>query len=121
MSNVKTEQIEGVLIVRINEPVLIDPLDVMQLRDALWAILAESDQPTVIDFSRVERMSSEVLGVLVVLWREFFSQGRAARVSGFRPDLAEALRVTHINRFVTESADLHSAIDDLSPLGILPS
>jgi anti-anti-sigma factor len=64
----------------------------------------------VIDFSQVRFFSSQVLGLLVDIWRRVKEFGGCLTISGIDPQLTRVFRITHLDKLFTFYENTDSAI-----------
>lgn len=62
--------------------------------------IVQEEQPRnlVIDFSAVCFFSSQMLGLLVDLWRRMKDAGGTVLISGINPQLTRVFRITHLDK-----------------------
>ena len=74
--------------------------------------LVEDGQPhkMVIDFSAVCFFSSQMLGLLVDLWRRMKDAGGAVLISGINPQLTRVFRITHLDKIFEFYEDTDTAV-----------
>lgn len=90
---------EGVYVVSFNQPSICGVAQVETIADTLRSLIRDS-QPAnlVIDFSDVVFFSSQMLGLLVDLWRRMKDAGGKLFVSGINPQLNRVFRITHLDK-----------------------
>lgn len=107
---------DGVRVVTVLRPRLLDPETVEAFDAQLRAIRAESPRaPLVIDLGQVRFVSSSLLGQLVMLWREAQSEGAVVALAGVSHGLQQLLRITDIDRIITVFPDAAAAVSALRP------
>jgi anti-sigma B factor antagonist len=77
--------------------------------DILRSMIREQKpRKMVIDFSQVRFFSSQMLGLLVDLWRRMKEIGGALTISGINPQLTRVFRITHLDKLFEfyENTDL---------------
>lgn len=67
----------------------------------------------VIDFSNVVFFSSQMLGLLVDLWRCMKDAGGKLIISGINPQLTRVFRITHLDRIFEFYEDAQAAVSAL--------
>lgn len=70
----------------------------------------------VIDFSQVRFFSSQMLGLLVDIWRRMKEIGGALTISGIDPRLTRVFRITHLDKLFTFYEDTAAAVASLQTL-----
>lgn len=82
-----------------------------RIRETLRSIV-QDEQPhkLVIDFSAVCFFSSQMLGLLVDLWRRMKNVGGAVLISGINPQLTRVFRITHLDKIFEFYEDTQAAV-----------
>ena len=70
-------------------------------------------QKLVIDFSNVCFFSSQMLGMLVNIWRRMKDVEGTLLISGINPQLTPVFRIPHLDKFFSFYDDLESAVASL--------
>lgn len=63
-----------------------------------------------IDFSNVSFFSSQMLGLLVDLWRRLKETGGQLAICGINPQLTRVFRITHLDKLFTFYPDRRTAL-----------
>ena len=64
----------------------------------------------VVDFSGVKFFSSQMLGLLVDVWRRLKEYGGVVRISGINPELGRVFKITNLDRIFQFHPDKESAV-----------
>lgn len=67
----------------------------------------------VVDFSNVCFFSSQVLGLLVDLWRQMKDKGGTLLISGINPQLTRVFRITHLDKLFDFYDNTEAAVSSL--------
>ena len=67
----------------------------------------------VVDFSAVSFFSSQMLGLLVDIWRRIKDQGGRLLISGINPQLMRVFRITHLDKLFDFYENTEAAISVL--------
>jgi anti-sigma B factor antagonist len=67
----------------------------------------------VVDFSTVSFFSSQMLGLLVDIWRRIKDKGGALLISGINPQLTRVFRITHLDKLFDFHENTEAAISAL--------
>jgi len=88
-----------VLVVRFDAPAIGAAANLEQLGHELRDIILQK-QPSqmVIDFTRVSFFSSQMLGLLVDVWRRLKDCGGTVVISGINPNLTRVFRITSLDK-----------------------
>lgn len=107
---------DEVRVLTVLRPRLLDPETVDAFDVEVRGARAESPRaPLVIDLGQVRFVSSSLLGVLVMLWREAQIDGVTVALSGVSHGLQQLLRITDIDRIIKTFPDAAQAIAALRP------
>ncbi len=90
------EDSSGVIIASFQVNRVVDEEIVRKLSDELAAI-AQTGRKVVLNFSRVEYLSSSVLGKLITFQKRLRSNGGELRLCGIRPQIYEIFEITRLN------------------------
>lgn len=90
----------------------VDVLEVIarQLREM---VNSAATTKLVIDFSNVSFFSSQMLGLLVDLWRRLKETGGKLVICGINPQLTRVFRITHLDKLFTFYPDKQTAISGI--------
>ena len=69
----------------------------------------------VVDFSNVCFFSSQMLGLLVDLWRRMKDRGGTLLISGINPQMTRVFRITHLDKLFQFYEDTDAALASLGP------
>lgn len=78
-------------------------------------IQEQSVHRMVVDFSNVSFFSSQMLGLLVDLWRRIKEHGGTLLISGINPQLTRVFRITHLDKLFEFHETAEAAIAALRP------
>ena len=106
MLDCRTE--DGVFIVSFKQPSIGSIGEVEKISEALRGLIQDQDVCNmVIDFSNVSFFSSQMLGLLVDIWRRTKDRGGRLLISGINPQLTRVFRITHLDKLF----DFHETIE----------
>jgi anti-anti-sigma factor len=95
---------------------LMNPADVERLRGDLIRLVDEEKRThLVLDFTRVQFLSSQVIGILLTLNKKLtgaFAGGAQFVLCGVGPQLLELLKISRLDRILTIKATRREAIKD---------
>lgn len=94
------QPIGPVMIVEFKQPSLMDPLVLENTARKLYALVDEEDHRKVImDFEKVQYLSSQAIGILLSMKRKIDALGNGKLVlCGVGPQLAELLKMTRLDK-----------------------
>lgn len=103
---------DGVVFVEFLVPSISAALDIEALAAELSGYI-EDNKPNdvIVDFNGVKFFSSQVLGLLVCIWRKLKEYGGSVLISGINPDLNRVFRITNLDRLFEFYPDRQSAIN----------
>lgn len=104
-----------VLVVRFDAPAIGAAANLEQLGHELREIILQK-QPSqmVIDFTRVSFFSSQMLGLLVDVWRRLKDCGGTVVISGINPNLTRVFRITSLDKVFDFYPDTETALKALA-------
>ena len=100
-----------VTVVSFNEASIYDVSDVDQVNEELRRFVTrDKPQKMIVDFSGVKFISSQMLGLLVDLWRKMKEYGGIVLISGIVPQLNRVFRITNLDKIFDFYPDAESAL-----------
>jgi anti-anti-sigma factor len=111
-SKLQIEVIDGVTVVLINEPVIVDDATLNAVRDELYKMV-ETTKPKqlVLNLSKVRKFSTEFLSNLVGLNSRVKKVGGELKISNMAPDLLVAVEIIRLPRIIDFFDEEQEAID----------
>ncbi len=86
--------------------------DVDEISQTLRTYLSHNPPPKiVVDFTNVRFFSSQMLGLLVDLWKKLKTVGGLLIISGIDPQLYRVFRITNLDKIFSFAPDSQSALD----------
>jgi len=111
--NVSSEA--DVTMVELTDRKILDEMDIMQLGEQLFQIVAEAELPKVVlDFTNVAHMSSSALGVLITLHKRIRERSGKLALCCIQPAIKEIFEITRLNEIFTICSARAEAIATLS-------
>jgi len=77
-------------------------------------IAANQPKKMVVDFCGVKFFSSQMLGLLVDVWRKLSDYGGVVLISGINPQLSRVFKITNLDRIFKFYPDRASALEAIS-------
>ncbi len=116
-TQVDVSTINDILVVSLHQASIGGIANVEEIGKALRGLLTTSQpQKMVIDFSQVCFFSSQMLGLLVDLWRRLKAAGGTLLISGINPQLTRVFRITHLDRIFDFYENTEAAVSALHAL-----
>jgi anti-sigma B factor antagonist len=98
-----TQNVEKFTVVEFRLPSLMDPIQLEQMGQKLYRLVEEEDKRRIVlDFSRVQYLSSQAIGILLTLKKKLDLLPKSKLVlCGVGDRLAELLKITRLDRVLT--------------------
>jgi len=114
-------RIEKATIVEFQTPSLMDPIVLDSISTDLICLVDEMDRRILIlDFSKVEYLSSQAIGIVITLHRKLTSLAHSKLLlCGVKGKLVELLRITRLDRVLTVKPTQKEAVN-AAVLGYTP-
>lgn len=101
---------DGILFIQLDDPRLLDEGRIQQVERELGeAIDASEETRVVLDFSKVQFMSSSMLGKLVAFSKKIKSYKAKLKFACVSPDILEVFKITRLNKVFDIEKDAESA------------
>ena len=105
---------DGVTVVSLKQSSIGSIGEVEKIAEALRGLIQDQDVCNmVVDFSKVSFFSSQMLGLLVDIWRRTKDRGGALLISGINPQLTRVFRITHLDKLFDFHETIEAAISSL--------
>lgn len=116
MSQFNVQKIGETTVVEFTSASLMDPMELEQIAQQLYRLVEEEDRRRIVlDFERVQYLSSQAIGVLLALQRKLSALGKSSLVlCGVGARLMELLRITRLDRVLTVKPSQKEALRSLS-------
>lgn len=107
------QPIKKFTVVEFRTPSLMDPLELQAIGDALYHLIDAQDKRLIIlDFSKVEFLSSQAIGILLTMNKKLSALPNSKLIlCGVGPRLAELLRITRLDKLLTIKPSQKEAIE----------
>lgn len=112
MLDIRTE--EGAVVVSFKQASIGSIGEVEKIAEALHGLIQDQDvRNIVVDFCDVSFFSSQMLGLLVDVWRRTKDRGGTLLISGINPQLTRVFRITHLDKLFDFHETTEAAISAL--------
>jgi len=112
MLDIRTEN--GVFIVSFKQASIGGIGEVEKIAETLRELIKDQDICNmVVDFSKVSFFSSQMLGLLVDIWRRIKDKGGTLLISGINPQLTRVFRITHLDKLFDFHETMEAAVSSL--------
>jgi anti-sigma B factor antagonist len=100
-------------VVEFRTPSLMDPLELQAIGDALYHMIdAQDKRHIILDFSQVEFLSSQAIGILLTMNKKLGAlKGSKLILCGVGARLTELLRITRLDKLLTIKKSQKEAVD----------
>lgn len=104
--------IEKWTVIEFTTPSLMDPIILEHTAQALYRLIDVEDRRTIIlDFSRVQYISSQAIGIVLTMNKKLGSLNRSKFVlCGVGEKLMQLIKITRLDRLLTIKSTQHEAI-----------
>ncbi len=108
---IDVSSVGDVYVVSLNQASIGGVEGIEQIRSTLHELVRlQQPRKLVIDFSAVCFFSSQMLGLLVDLWRRMKNAGGSLLISGINPQLTRVFRITHLDKIFDFYEDTDAAV-----------
>lgn len=105
---------DDILVVSFKQPSIGGIGQVEKIAEPLRDLVQQNQScKMILDFSDVQFFSSQMLGLLVDLWRRLKDSGGALLISGINPQLTRVFRITHLDKLFDFYDDTDAAVSAL--------
>lgn len=110
------QPIGKVMVVEFRNPSLMDPVVLENTARRLYSLIDEEDQRKVIlDFEKVQYLSSQAIGILLSMKKKIDALGNGKLVlCGIGPKLAELLKITRLDKIMVIKVSQKEALASFS-------
>jgi anti-sigma B factor antagonist len=115
MSHFNVQQIASNTVIEFTTPALMDPAELDQIAQQLYRLVDEEDRRSIVlDFEKVQYLSSQAIGILLALQRKLSALKSSRLVlCGVGARLMELLRITRLDRILTIHGSQQEAMRSL--------
>lgn len=107
---IRSESKEGILVIEIGDPRLVEDTVLEKLESDVLSLIDKSDEERVIlDFARVEFMSSSALGKLVKINKKCKEYKAKLKISGMSKEIREVFKITRLDKLFSFENDITAA------------
>ncbi|RKY09428.1 MAG: hypothetical protein DRP56_02635 [Planctomycetota bacterium] len=105
---------DGVFVVSFKQASIGGIGEVEKVAETLRGLIRDGDIcDIVVDFSNVSFFSSQMLGLLVDIWRRIKDKGGTLLISGINPQLTRVFRITHLDKLFEFHENTEAALSAL--------
>ncbi len=107
-----TQTVEKYLVVEFKNPSLMDQIELENIGRELYRLIDEEDRrKIVLDFERVQYLSSQAIGIVLTMNKKLGALKNSKLVlCGIGPRLMELLKITRLDRLLTIKASQKEAV-----------
>lgn len=101
---------DGILFIQIDDVRLLDEAKIQKLDQELEAAVdASTEGRIILDFSKVQFMSSSMLGKLVKTQKKVTGYKAKMKLANVSPEIKEVFKITRLDKLFSIEADIESA------------
>jgi anti-anti-sigma factor len=106
------QQVEKFTVIEFRNASLMDPIELEQIGQSLYRLVdAEDRRKLVLDFERVQYLSSQAIGIILTLNKKLGALNNSKLVlCGIGPRLQELLKITRLDRLLTIKPSQREAV-----------
>ncbi len=113
--NITTTYTKGAIIATLLDEIILDGTAIKELEESLIPLVENSSEKNLImDFSRVERLTSAILGLLLRISRRTNESGGTLKLCGVDKRLFRIFKVTKLDKIFDFYKDIEEAIESLN-------
>lgn len=114
-SGLIVQTIQGVTCVTFNDPAVLDGAVIDRIGKELYVLVDKQDRRRVVlDLTRVEFLSSAMIGVIINLQQKLAKAKGQLAVCGLRPKLKEVFTITRLDKLLKFYPDENAALSAFS-------
>ena len=114
-SNLAVHTMAGAHVVEFTRAELTDAALIKTIGDDIYHIVRRLDRPkVVVDFQKVERLSSAALGMLIALEKVITRQSGQLRIANVSEDVREIFRITRLDNVLPIRNSTQEAVDSFA-------
>jgi anti-sigma B factor antagonist len=107
-----TKQVDGILVIILRQSQMLNAVVIDQVSEGLKTLVDKAEeQRFVLDFSRVNYLSSSALGMLIGLQRRIMQKKGQMKLSGISPEIMEVFRITKLDTVFDIFKDAPAAVE----------
>ncbi len=107
---ISTTAKDGILFIQLDDPRLLDEARIQQVEQELDAAIDATDETRIVmDFSKVQFMSSSMLGKLVKTHKKCKSYKVKLKLCGVTPEIQEVFKITRLDKLFDIEKDAEAA------------
>ena len=112
---IRVQQVEKATVVEFTTASLMDPIELEQIGQAVYRLVDEQDKRIlVLDFERVEFLSSQAIGILLTLNKKLGSlKGSRLILCAVGDRLMQLLKITRLDRLLTLKPSQKDAVNSV--------
>lgn len=110
-TTINVRKVGAITVLEITEPRIFEGSSFAAIRrDLLEAVGPPAGRRFVLDFKAVELMSSEMLGLLITVYRDVSESGGRLVLAGVRPVVLKVFQVTRLDQLFRIESDVEQAV-----------
>jgi anti-anti-sigma factor len=114
-------EVEGVTMVRLRPKTLVADSDIRTITDELDDLIAAGQSCITLNLGNVERMSSQVIGEVLQVYKRCKAKGGMLKICRVTPQVASVFAMTHMERHIEIFPDENLALKSIWPMQAEPT
>ncbi len=109
------EYADNATIVTFTDKKILEEKDIQALQDSIMSVIEQGERVNLIlDFSKVQFLSSAVLGLLIRVSKKVYERDGQLRLCNITPKIYEIFKITRLTKIFDIYQDVESAAESLS-------
>jgi len=112
---ISVEYTDNATIVTFSDEKILEEKDIQALQDSVMSVIEQGERVNLIlDFSKVQFLSSAVLGLLIRVSKKVYEQDGQLKLCSINPKIYEIFKITRLTKIFDIHQDVESAAESLS-------
>jgi anti-sigma B factor antagonist len=109
------EYTDNATIITFSDEKILEEKDIQALQDSVMSVIEQGERVNLIlDFSKVQFLSSAVLGLLIRVSKKVYEQDGQLKLCSINPKIYEIFKITRLTKIFDIHQDVESAAESLS-------
>ena len=112
---ISVEYADNATIITFSDEKILEEKDIQSLQDSVMSVIEQGERVNLIlDFSKVQFLSSAVLGLLIRVSKKVYEQDGQLKLCSINPKIYEIFKITRLTKIFDIHQDVESAAESLS-------
>ena len=114
-SRISASSVGDVTVVELTDRKILDEVSILHISEEMSALIADKSAPKlVVDFAKVEHLSSSALGMLITLHNQIRQKTGKLALCNIRPEIFEVFTITRLSDIFTIKGSRVEAIAEMA-------